>query len=143
MAEKSRSEPDRREPIRVLLVEDVEHEAELTCFHLKRHGIAHVVQRVETDDAMRTALREFRPTIILSDFSLPAFDGLRALEVAREVAPDVPFLFVSGTIGEERAIEALRRGAVDYKERCRTPKPARCAAVRSNRSAASPACCAC
>jgi diguanylate cyclase (GGDEF)-like protein len=114
MAEKGRSEPDRRDPIRVLLVEDVEHEAELTCRHLKKHGIAHVAQRVETDDAMRAALREFRPTIILSDFSLPAFDGLRALEIAREVAPEVPFLFVSGTIGEERAIEALRRGAVDY-----------------------------
>ena len=114
MAEKSRSEPDRRDPIRVLLVEDLEHEAELTCFHLKKHGIAHVMQRVETADAMRAALREFRPTIILSDFSLPAFDGLRALEIAREVAPEVPFLFVSGTIGEERAIEALRRGAVDY-----------------------------
>jgi diguanylate cyclase (GGDEF)-like protein len=114
MAEKSRSEPERRDPIRVLLVEDVEFEAELTCHHLKKHGIAHLVQRVETDDAMRTALREFRPTIILSDFSLPAFDGLSALAIARECAPDVPFLFVSGTIGEERAIEALRRGAVDY-----------------------------
>jgi diguanylate cyclase (GGDEF)-like protein len=114
MAEKSSREHDRRDPIRVLLVEDVELEAELTCRHLKKHGIEHVVRRVETDDAMRAALREFRPTIILSDFSLPAFDGLRALEVAREVAPDVPFLFVSGTIGEERAIEALRRGAVDY-----------------------------
>jgi len=114
MAEKSRSEPERRDPIRVLLVEDVELEAELTCHHLKKHGIAHLVQRVETDAAMRTALREFKPTIILSDFSLPAFDGLSALATAREVAPEVPFLFVSGTIGEERAIEALRRGAVDY-----------------------------
>ena len=114
MAEKSRSELDRRDPIRVLLVEDVEFEAELTCHHLKKHGIAHLVRRVETDAAMRAALREFRPTIILSDFSLPAFDGLRALDIARECAPEVPFLFVSGTIGEERAIEALRRGAVDY-----------------------------
>jgi diguanylate cyclase (GGDEF)-like protein len=114
MAEKSRSEPGRRDPIRVLLVEDVEFEAELTCHHLKKHGIAHVVQRVETDAAMRTALQDFRPTIILSDFSLPAFDGLSALAIAREVAPEIPFLFVSGTIGEERAIEALRRGAVDY-----------------------------
>jgi diguanylate cyclase (GGDEF)-like protein len=69
---------------------------------------------VETDEDMRAALREFKPTIILSDFSLPRFDGLRALDTAREFAPDVPFLFVSGTIGEERAIEALRRGAVDY-----------------------------
>ncbi len=114
MAEKDRSEPGRRDPIRVLLVEDVDFEAELTCHHLKKHGIAHLLQRVETDAAMRTALREFRPTIILSDFSLPAFDGLAALEIARECAPEVPFLFVSGTIGEERAIEALRRGAVDY-----------------------------
>jgi diguanylate cyclase (GGDEF)-like protein len=114
MAEKSRSELDRRDPIRVLLIEDVEFEAELTCHHLKKHGIAHLVQRVETDAAMRVALREFKPTIILSDFSLPAFDGLRALDVARECAPEVPFLFVSGTIGEERAIEALRRGAADY-----------------------------
>jgi diguanylate cyclase (GGDEF)-like protein len=114
MAEKSGREHDRCDPIRVLLVEDVEFEAEFTCRHLKKHGIAHVAQRVETDDTMRAALREFRPTIILSDFSLPAFDGLRALEVARECAPEVPFLFVSGTIGEERAIEALRRGAADY-----------------------------
>jgi diguanylate cyclase (GGDEF)-like protein len=114
MAERNRSESDRRDPIRVLLVEDVDFEADLTCRHLKKHGIAHVVQRVETDAAMRAALQEFRPTIILSDFSLPAFDGLSALAIARECAPDVPFLFVSGTIGEERAIEALRRGAVDY-----------------------------
>ena len=115
MAEEEKSgEPDRRERIRVLLVEDVEVEAELTCRHLRKHGIAHLVQRVDTDAAMRAALREFRPTVILSDFSLPGFDGLRALEIARECAPDVPFIFVSGTIGEERAIEALRRGAVDY-----------------------------
>jgi diguanylate cyclase (GGDEF)-like protein len=114
MAAKNSSEPDRRDPIRVLLIEDVEFEAELTCHHLRKHGIAHLVQRVQTDEAMRAALREFRPTIILSDFSLPSFDGLRALEVARECAPEVPFLFVSGTIGEERAIEALRRGAADY-----------------------------
>jgi diguanylate cyclase (GGDEF)-like protein len=114
MAERNRSEADRRDPIRVLLVEDVEFEAELTCHHLKKHGIAHLVQRVETDVAMRAALQEFRPSIILSDFSLPAFDGLSALAIARELAPDIPFLFVSGTIGEERAIEALRRGAVDY-----------------------------
>jgi len=114
MAERKSGESDRRDPIRVLLVEDMELEAELTCRHLQKHGIVHQAQRVETDPAMRAALRDFRPTIILSDFSLPAFDGLRALEIARECAPEIPFLFVSGTIGEERAIEALRRGAVDY-----------------------------
>ena len=62
----------------------------------------------------RTALKQFRPHVILSDFTLPAFDGLAALDIAREEAPDVPFIFLSGTIGEERAIEALQRGAVDY-----------------------------
>src|SRR6202000_2704416 len=49
-----------------------------------------------------------------ADFSLPGFDGMAALATAAQVAPDVPFIFLSGTIGEERAIEALRRGAVDY-----------------------------
>jgi diguanylate cyclase (GGDEF)-like protein len=114
MAEKNNAATGDRDPIRVLLVEDMELEAELTSSHLRRHGIAHVIERVETDEAMRASLRDFRPTIILSDFSLPKFDGLRALEIARECAPETPFLFVSGTIGEERAIEALRRGAVDY-----------------------------
>jgi diguanylate cyclase (GGDEF)-like protein len=114
MVEKSNGAPDQCEPIRVLLIEDMELEAELTTHQLRKHGIAHLVQRVETADAMRAALQDFKPAIILSDFSLPRFDGLRALEIAREHAPEVPFLFVSGTIGEERAIEALRRGAVDY-----------------------------
>ena len=115
MAEEKKSgDFDRRESIRVLLVEDMESEAELTCRHLRKDGIDHLVERVDTAEAMRTGLRNFKPTIILSDFSLPQFDGLRALEIARECAPEVPFIFVSGTIGEERAIEALRRGAVDY-----------------------------
>ena len=114
MVEKSGREDGHRDPIRILLIEDMELEAELTLRELRRHGITPLVERVETDEAMRAALRDFRPSIILSDFSLPKFDGLRALDVARECAPEVPFLFVSGTIGEERAIEALRRGAVDY-----------------------------
>jgi diguanylate cyclase (GGDEF)-like protein len=111
---KSPAEHARREPIRILAVEDMEIEAELTAHQLRAHGIPHVMQRVETEEAMRAALQHFKPSIILSDFSLPQFSGLRALEIARECAPEVPFLFVSGTIGEERAIEALRRGAVDY-----------------------------
>ena len=114
MSAKTPTERDRRDPIRVLAVEDMEIEAELTSHQLRTHDIPHVMQRVETDDAMRAALRDFKPTIILSDFSLPQFSGLRALETARECAPEVPFIFVSGTIGEERAIEALHRGAVDY-----------------------------
>jgi diguanylate cyclase (GGDEF)-like protein len=102
------------DPVRVLLVEDMPHEAELSLSHLKRAGLSCLSLRVETEPAMRQALTQWAPTVILSDFSLPQFDGLSALNVARQVAPDVPFLFVSGTIGEERAIDALLCGAADY-----------------------------
>src|SRR5262249_55164517 len=81
---------------------------------LSRGGIGCVHVRADSESSFRAALSEFRPQIILSDFSLPAFDGLAALRIASTEAPDVPFIFLSGTIGEERAIEALRRGAIDY-----------------------------
>ncbi len=99
---------------RVLLVEDVDVEAELIVHQLRRGGFHFRWQRVDTEEALRSALDEFAPTIVLSDFSLPQFDGLSALEIVRERSADTPFIFVSGTIGEELAIEALRRGASDY-----------------------------
>ncbi len=89
-------------------------EAELAVRHLSSGGIACVPRTVADERQFRAALKLFRPHVILSDFTLPAFDGLTALDIARQEAPDVPFIFLSGTIGEERAIEALRRGAVDY-----------------------------
>lgn len=101
-------------PIRVLFVEDMPQETELALSQLKRAGVPCLPLRVETEEAMRRALVEWKPTIILSDFSLPQFDGLTALSVARQITPHVPFIFVSGTIGEERAIDALLCGAVDY-----------------------------
>ena len=105
---------EAQQPIRVLFVEDIADEADLSLAQLKRAGLACVSRRVETEADMRTALQEFQPTIILSDFSLPRFDGMSALTIAREVCPDIPFIFVSGTIGEERAINALLCGAADY-----------------------------
>ena len=104
----------RLEGIRVLLVEDLAVDAERALHQLERAGIACVSRRVETEKSLIEALRDFQPTIILSDFSLPQFDGLAALDTAHRHAPHVPFIFVSGTIGEERAINALRAGAVDY-----------------------------
>ncbi len=103
-----------RKGLRLLIVEDVTAEAELAVRHLATGGISCVPRTVADEGQFRTALKQFRPHVILSDFTLPAFDGLAALDIAREEAPDVPFIFLSGTIGEERAIEALRRGAVDY-----------------------------
>ncbi|MGH8206559.1 MAG: GGDEF/EAL domain-containing response regulator [Steroidobacteraceae bacterium] len=109
------SEPTRDAcAIRILMVEDSPADAELELNALQRAGVQHVAQRVETEQQLRTALAGARPDIILSDFSLPQFDGLSALKVARELVPEIPFLFISGQMGEERAIEALHRGAVDY-----------------------------
>jgi diguanylate cyclase (GGDEF)-like protein len=99
---------------RLLILEDVAAEAELAVHQLKRAGLNCTWTRVETEDAFRAALHEERPNLILSDFSLPGYDGSDALDLVQREAPDIPFIFVSGTIGEERAIEALKQGAVDY-----------------------------
>src|SRR5688572_1839258 len=100
--------------LRILLVEDVETDAELEVRELKRAGLRVAHQRVETEDSFRRAIQGFQPHLIISDFSMPQFDGMWALSLARELAPDVPFIFVSGTIGEEYAIRALKNGATDY-----------------------------
>jgi len=100
--------------IRILLVEDVEADAERALHHLRRAGLDCIWRRVETEAELIAALAQFEPAVILSDFSLPQFDGMSALNVSRLHAPDIPFIFFSGTIGEEHAIEALHAGAVDY-----------------------------
>jgi PAS domain S-box-containing protein/diguanylate cyclase (GGDEF)-like protein len=100
--------------VQVVIVEDIETDADLLARHLGKSSLECVFHRVQTEPHFRQALRELGPDLILSDFSLPQFDGLRALEIAVQQAPETPFIFVSGTIGEERAIDALRRGATDY-----------------------------
>ena len=100
--------------MRVLLTEDVASDAELEVRELKRAGLRLTHRVVDTESSFLDALREFSPDVILSDFSMPGFDGMSALAIAREIAPDIPFIFVSGTIGEEYAIRALRSGATDY-----------------------------
>jgi DNA-binding NtrC family response regulator len=100
--------------LRFVMVEDSEADAELVARRLIKAGLDLVVHRVETEPDFVEALQKIVPDIILSDFSLPQFDGLRALDIAVVHAPDTPFIFVSGTIGEERALDALRRGATDY-----------------------------
>lgn len=100
--------------INVLLVEDDLNDAELASRMLKRSGLDATCHRVDTEGGFRKELAEFRPDVILSDFSMPMFDGMSALAIARQMAPDTPFIFVSGTIGEEYAIRALKNGATDY-----------------------------
>lgn len=101
-------------PVDILLVEDSPLDADLIQRTLRKGGIAFTARRVETEAAMRAALEAATPDIILADYHLPAFDGMSALAIARAMAPHVPFIFVSGSLGEERAVEALLRGATDY-----------------------------
>ena len=102
------------ERIRVLLIEDVAADVELEMHELKRFGLRCEGRCVETEADFRRQLDEFRPHVILSDFSMPHFDGMTALAIARDLHAEIPFIFVSGTIGEEHAIRALKNGATDY-----------------------------
>ena len=98
----------------ILILEDLPSDAELMVYELRQAGIAHSIRRVADREHFVAALREDWPDIILSDFHLPNFDGLEALTLAQAARPDTPFIFVSGAMGEEVAIDALKRGATDY-----------------------------
>ncbi len=100
--------------IRILFIEDLDVDVQHALLQLKRAGVACISKRVDTGQGLTAALQDFAPDVILSDFSLPQFDGMSALQIAKQLAPGIPFVFLSGTIGEERAIDALRAGAVDY-----------------------------
>jgi two-component system sensor histidine kinase UhpB len=100
--------------LKILMVEDVDTDAELQVRELRRAGLNVEAQVVQSESAFLAGLSEFGPDLIMSDFSIPGFGGMRALEIALERARETPFIFVSGTIGEETAVESLRRGATDY-----------------------------
>ena len=101
-------------PLRLLLVEDSENDALLLVRELTRAGFEPVVERVETAVAMQAALDRQGWDIVLGDYSMPQFGGAAALALLREGGLDVPFIIVSGTIGEERAVAAMKAGASDY-----------------------------
>ncbi len=100
--------------LRVLILEDVPTDAELVEQELRSAGVEFVSTRVDNQDSFSEALDRFAPEIILSDYSLPSFDGESALSMALEKAPGVPFIFVTGALGEERAIDLMKSGATDF-----------------------------
>lgn len=102
------------DPLNILLVEDLPQDAELALRELRRAGLRCTGRRVDTQEHFIRALDEAPPDVILSDFSMPNFDGMTALAIARRTCPATPFIFVSGTLGEEYAIRALKSGATDY-----------------------------
>jgi len=100
--------------LRILHLEDNKNDSVLIHSMLCDQGIVCELERVQTREAFTASLEQEEIDLIFSDFSLPGFNGLTALEIARQKRPEVPFLFISGTLGEEVAIDSLKKGATDY-----------------------------
>ncbi len=109
------------QPLKVLIVEDNPADAELVLLELQNAGFEPDWLRVETEAAYLENLRGGLD-LVLSDFSMPQFNGLRALELLQQSGLDVPFILVSGTIGEDTAVAAMRLGAADYLMKDRLPR---------------------
>jgi signal transduction histidine kinase len=107
-------EKSGKPPLRVLYLEDDPRDAELAHETLAADGIESEIIRVETEADFIVALKQGGFDLVLADYTLPSFDGLSALDIVQKNWPEVPLIFVSGTLGEELAIEALKRGATDY-----------------------------
>ncbi|MEW6601454.1 MAG: PAS domain-containing protein, partial [Nitrospirota bacterium] len=103
-----------RPELRILILEDVPTDAELICYELRKGGIDFSSLRVETEKTFIKGMDDFAPDLILSDYHFPSFDGISAMKIAKEKKPEVPFIFISGAMGEELAVEMLKEGATDY-----------------------------
>ncbi|OEU79751.1 MAG: hypothetical protein BA872_00265 [Desulfobacterales bacterium C00003060] len=97
----------------LLILEDNPDDAELAAKELEREGINVEWSRVDTEQAFRKTLAE-KPDLILADYKLPSFDGMAALQIRHQMAPEIPIIIYSGTIGEEVAVECMKSGATDY-----------------------------
>src|SRR5438874_1720189 len=102
------------EPIRILHLEDEKDFSELVHSLLKKEGIEAELVVVSSREEFEAALKCEKFDIILADYLLPGYDGLKALDWVRSQDPEMPFLLVSGTIGEQAAVESLKHGATDY-----------------------------
>jgi len=101
------------QPLRLLLLEDLAADAELALHALRGEGFQLDARRVWTETDFRAALREPTWDLILADYALPSYDGVSALQLAQQERPEIPFIFVSGTLGEETAVDVLHHGATD------------------------------
>src|SRR6476660_7335108 len=101
-------------PLRLLLVEDSEHDATLLIEHLRHGGYEPEFTRVDSAEALNKALARHEWDMVIADYTMPGFSGTAALAIVRERGLEVPFILVSGTIGEDIAVEAMKNGANDY-----------------------------
>lgn len=106
--------PIEKEGLRILILEDVSRDADLIQRELKRGGIRGEFLVLDSREEFLRALEGFEPDIILSDYSMPRFTGLDALEIVKEKRIDIPFVIVTGSINEETAVECMKLGADDY-----------------------------
>ncbi len=103
--------------LKILILEDNQNDADLLLRELKRSGINFISEIVQTREEFENALQNFSPDIILADYSLPSFDGLTAFNIKQNISPDIPFIIVSGVIGEENAVELIRNGVTDFAQK--------------------------
>src|SRR5258708_3675522 len=99
---------------RILILEDDLHDRQLLEETLLNEGLSCQIVHARTKEEFQVALEKSKFDLIISDFGIPSYSGIAALALSRQVQPDVPFIFVSGTISEERAVESLKLGATDY-----------------------------
>jgi signal transduction histidine kinase len=100
--------------LKILFVEDTDSDAELVERALRRGGLEFELRRVEAEEPFRAELQAWSPGVVLADYRLPLFDGLTAVRIAQEHDPEIPVIIVSGTLGDEKAVEVLKHGATDY-----------------------------
>lgn len=100
--------------IKILILEDNKSDAELLLYALKKSDLNFSFEHVVTKEKFEEAIDSFKPDIILSDYNLPSLDGIEAFKIKQLKCPDIPFIVVSGTIGEENAVELIKIGITDY-----------------------------
>lgn len=107
-------DPELNHPVKILILEHEPGDIDLLQYELRKGGLQYSSMIVQDRENYEKALRDFKPDIVLSDYALPQFDGATAFYIKKEISPDTPFIIVSGTIGEENAVELIKAGVTDY-----------------------------
>ena len=103
--------------LKILILEDTLSDVDLLKRELKKSDLNFIFEIVQTRETFENALDSFNPDLILSDFNLPSFDGLSAFHIKQKKSPEIPFIIVSGAIGEEKAVELIKNGVTDYTQK--------------------------